>query len=511
MASYAGTILVVEDDFMNRTLLVTDLEKQGYAVEQVENGLQALEMLRSKSFDVILLDLLMPKMDGFQVLERIKADSRLKHIPVIVISAIDEMESVALCIEMGATDYLPKPFDSVVLYARINASLAAKRLYDQEHEYLRNVTRLTDAAAAVEAETFDPNNLAKVAARPDALGQLAQVFQRMAGEVYARQQNLKQQVQEASKDRYRFGEIIGKSLAMQAVYEQIMKASSSDANAVIYGESGTGKELVAQTIHKMSDRKKQKLVAVNCGAVPETLFESEFFGHRKGAFTGATVDKQGFFDRAHKGTLFLDEVGELSLTMQVKLLRALQDKEYTPLGSPVSKTADVRIIAATNRDLVEQLHKELIREDFFYRIRVIVINLPPLRERREDIPLLIEHFLQQYGEDAKCPTIPGRILETLCAYDWPGNIRELQNELQRYLAEQHLEFIGNAHGDSLGHNGMPEADLADQGFYEAVEAFEKRLIVDALKQNQGRREKTATMMGILPRTLHRKMKKYGLL
>lgn len=511
MASHTGTILVVEDDFMNRTLLVTDLEKQGYAVEQVENGLQALEILRSKPFDVILLDLLMPKMDGFQVLERINVDSRLKHIPVIVISAVDEMESVARCIEMGATDYLPKPFDSVVLYARINASLAAKRLYDQEHEYLRNVTRLTDAAAAVEAETFDPNSLTEVAARPDALGQLAQVFQRMAGEVYARQQHLKQQVQEASKDRYRFGEIIGKSLAMQTVYEQIMKASSSDANVVIYGESGTGKELVAQTIHNMSDREKQKLVAVNCGAVPEALFESEFFGHRKGAFTGAIMDKQGFFDRAHKGTLFLDEVGELSLTMQVKLLRALQDKEYTPLGSPVNKTADVRIIAATNRDLVEQLHKELIREDFFYRIRVIVINLPPLRDRREDIPLLIEHFLQQYGEDAEYPTIPGRIIDMLCAYDWPGNIRELQNELQRYLAEQHLEFIGNAPGDSLGHNGMPEADLTGQRFYEAVETFEKRLIVDALKQNQGRREKTATMLGILPRTLHRKMKKYGLL
>jgi transcriptional regulator with PAS, ATPase and Fis domain len=188
----------------------------------------------------------------------------------------------------------------------------------------------------------------------------------------------------------------------------------------------------------------------------------------------------------------------------------LQDKEYTPLGSPVSKIADVRIIAATNRDLVEQLRKELIREDFFYRIRVIVINLPPLRERREDIPLLIEHFLQQYGEDEERPTISGNIIDTLCAYSWPGNIRELQNELQRYLAEEHLEFIGNTHGDPLGHNNMPE-DPIGQGFYEAVEAFEKRLIVDALEQNQGRREKTATMLGILPRTLHRKMKKYGLL
>jgi DNA-binding NtrC family response regulator len=457
---------------------------------------------------VILLDLLMPKMDGFQVLKQIKADSRLRHIPVIVISAVDEMDSVVRCIEMGAADYLTKPFDSVVLYARINASLAAKRLYDQEREYLRNVTCLTDAAAAVEAENFDPHSLIEVAARSDALGQLAQVFQRMAHEVSTRQQQLKQQVQEASKDRYRFGEIIGKSPSMQVVYEQILKAANSNANVVIYGESGTGKELVAQTTHNMSGRKKQKFVAVNCGAVPEALFESEFFGHRKGAFTGATMDKKGFFDRAHKGTLFLDEVGELSLTMQVKLLRALQDKEYTPLGSPVSKTADVRIIAATNRNLIEQLHKGLIREDFFYRIRVIVINLPPLRERREDIPLLIEHFLHQYGKDTEPPTVPARIIETLCAYSWPGNIRELQNELQRYLAEQQLEFIGNASGTPLGPDGMPGKDWK---FYEAVEAYEKRLIVDALEQNQGRREKTAIMLGILPRTLHRKMKKYGLL
>jgi DNA-binding NtrC family response regulator len=365
MPTNVGTILVVDDDSTNRTLLSTSLEEKGHSVEMVEDGLQALERLRTRPFDVVLLDLLMPKMDGFQVLEKMKADNTLRHVPVIVISAVDEMESVIRCIEMGATDHLPKPFDSVLLHARINALLIAKRLHDQELEYLQNVTRLTDAAAAVEAETFDPESLAEVAARSDALGQLARVFQGMAHEVYAREQHLKHQVQEASKDRYKLGDIIGRSPAMQDVYQSIINAAASDANVVICGESGTGKELVAQTIHQLSKRREKAFVPVNCGAIPEALFEREFFGHRKGTFTGADRDKPGLFDVAHGGTLFLDEIGELPLLMQVKLLRALQSGEYTPVGNQKVRQVDVRIIAATNKNLVEQRKQGLIRDDFF--------------------------------------------------------------------------------------------------------------------------------------------------
>jgi transcriptional regulator with PAS, ATPase and Fis domain len=259
----------------------------------------------------------------------------------------------------------------------------------------------------------------------------------------------------------------------------------------------------------MSERKKNAFVAVNCGAVPEPLFEREFFGHRKGAFTGATADKPGYFDRAHGGTLFLDEVGELSPSLQVKLLRALQEKEYTPLGDTVSKKVEVRIIAATNKDLKDLLRQGLIRKDFFYRIRVIVITLPPLQDRKEDIPLLIEHFLDQYAGGKERPAIPAKVVEMLCAYHWPGNVRELQNELQRYLAEQRLEFIGDVYAEPAEQNDA--IDLKAQGFYKTVEAYEKRLIINALKQNHGHREKTAAMLKILPRTLHRKMKKYGLL
>ncbi len=314
------------------------------------------------------------------------------------------------------------------------------------------------------------------------------------------------------QDRYKFGAIIGKSRAMQDVYQSIVKASASDANVVVYGESGTGKELVARTIHQLSARKGQTFVAVNCGAIPESLFEREFFGHRKGAFTGATMDKPGYFDKAHRGTLFLDEIGELTLGMQVKLLRVLQDGEYTPLGDTNSKQADVRVIAATNKDLRDLLHKGLFREDFFYRIRVIVITLPPLRDRKEDIPLLIEHFLSQYVKGNDRRAISARTVEMLNAYAWPGNVRELQNELQRYLAEQRLEFIGYASVEPAEQTrGIdPGFDPAGTSFHEAVESFEKRLIVDVLTQNAWHQGKTAAILGIPSRTLYNKMKKYRL-
>jgi DNA-binding NtrC family response regulator len=503
-------MLVVDDDAFNRVLLATSLEETGYSVEMAEDGLQALEILRKKPIDVVLLDLMMPGMDGFQVLQQIKADRILRRIPVIVVSAEDDMESVVRCIEMGATDHLPKPFDSVLLHARINASLAAKRLQDQELAYLQNVTRLTDAAAAVEAETFDPNSLADVAARSDALGRLARVFQRMAHEVDVRQQHLQHQVQEASKDRYKLGEIIGRSPVMQEVYEQIVNATASDANVVISGESGTGKELVAQTIHHLSKRREKTLVPVNCGAIPELLFESEFFGHRKGAFTGADRDKPGFFDTAHGGTLFLDEVGELPLTMQVKFLRALQSGEYIPVGDQKIKRVDVRIIAATNRNLVEQRMQGVIRDDFFYRIYVIVIHLPPLRDRKEDIPLLIDHFLKQYSEDETRPTLPGRIVETLLQYDWPGNIRELQNTIQRYLAGERLEFPDIRRTEAVK---PPDREFEPGGvsLREALDAYEKQVLTSVLEQHHGHTQKSAEALKIPLRTLYRKIKKYQLL
>ena len=501
MATIPGRILVVEDDFVNRTLLATSLQEAGHSVEQVEDGLQAMKSLHAKPCDLVLLDLLMPKMDGFQVLERMKADSTLRHIPVIVISAVEKMESVIRCIEMGATDYLPKSADPVLLHARINASLKAKRLHDQELEYLHNVVSLTDAAASVEAETFDPENLTELATRADALGQLARVFQRMAREVDARQHYLHQQVQEASKDRYKFGPIIGKSQAMQEAYTHIAHAAASGANVVITGESGTGKELVAQTIHHLSKRQEKTFVPVNCGAIPENLFESEFFGHRKGAFTGADRHQPGLFAAAHAGTLFLDEVGELSPALQVKLLRVLQSGEYTPIGNNTAKQVDVRIIAATNKDLREQRRQGVIRDDFFYRIYVIAIHLPPLRDRKEDIPLLVDHFLTQNTEEETPSTIPGYIMEAVLQYDWPGNVRELQNTFQRYLAGEDLEFIDTR---------QPIETFEEEGLSlrQSLEAYEKSLISRVLEQHHYHTATTAELLDIPLTTLYRKLKKY---
>ena len=243
------------------------------------------------------------------------------------------------------------------------------------------------------------------------------------------------------KDRYRFGNIIGKSQPMQEVYEIILKAAATDASAIIYGESGTGKELVARAIHDMSDRRRKSFVTVNCGAIPENLLESEFFGHQKGAFTGAHMDKLGFLSMAAGGTLFLDEVGELNLNIQVKLLRAIDGGGYTPVGAAKIRYADVRIVSATHRNLVKRVYEGLMREDFLYRIHVVPVELPPLRNRKEDIPLLIDHHLKAEGGGMNLSDIPAEIIQSMYDYNWPGNVRELKNALRRYLTVGRLDFL----------------------------------------------------------------------
>ena len=315
------------------------------------------------------------------------------------------------------------------------------------------------------------------------------------------------------KERYRFGEIIGKSPAMQTIYELIVQAAVADEHVLIYGESGTGKELIARTIHQMSARRDKDFVAVNCGAIPDPLFESEFFGHRKGAFTGAYADQSGFFDTAHQGTLFLDEISELSPAMQVKLLRALEGSGYTPVGDHTIRIPNVRIIAATNRNPVVQLQNGTMREDFFYRIHVIAITVPPLRERKEDIPLLLDHFLEQYRKSNTSPILPGEILEELYRYDWPGNVRELQNVLRQYLTIHRLDFPSLRSVEPVEIRALPGAAFATKTdkLHAAMEEFEKQLITKGLHQHNWHRAETAVALGIPTRTLHRKMKKYRLI
>ncbi len=311
------------------------------------------------------------------------------------------------------------------------------------------------------------------------------------------------------KERYKFGNIIGKSRPMQEIYELILKAANSNANVVIYGESGTGKEMVARAIHDMSNRKEKAFVAVNCGAIPETLLESEFFGYKRGAFTGANMDKHGYLDLAGGGTLFLDEVGELDLNLQVKLLRVIDGGGYTPVGSNKTKYSDFRIIAATNKNLVEQANKNLMREDFFYRIHVIPVTLPPLKERKEDIPLLVEHFLELHCNTKDRQSLPVKIFEALHNHDWPGNVRELENVLKRYFTIQRLDFV-NPCKPHAANKANDYSMQESTGLRDAVELFEKNYISEVLNQNKWHKRKAAEMLGIPERTLYRKLKQFNL-
>ncbi len=330
-------------------------------------------------------------------------------------------------------------------------------------------------------------------------------------EAYLQKENIR--LRSNIKDRYRFGDIVGKSPAMQAVYELLLQASATDANAIIYGESGTGKELVARAIHRLSDRKDGRFIPVNCGAIPENLLESEFFGYKKGAFTGAAADKEGYLDLADGGTLFLDELGEIGPNLQVKLLRVLEGGGHTPIGGQEVKKPDVRIIAATNRDLQTQVNSGRMREDFFYRIHIIPIHLPPLRERREDIPLLIDHFLKPEGEENQFPEITGEMLEAMVRHDWPGNVRELQNVLQRYRSLNRFDLLEGATcqfpQDGVKPTDFP-LDVTGESYHAAMAGFEKQLLIRALESNQWRRDDAARSVGLPLRTFYRKLKTHDL-
>jgi len=314
------------------------------------------------------------------------------------------------------------------------------------------------------------------------------------------------------RTHYGLGQLVGKCQVMQTVYDNILRTSTSNANVIVYGESGTGKELVARAIHDMSDRGEKPFIAVNCGAIPENLFESEFFGHKKGAFTGATIDKSGYLESAKGGTLFLDEVGEIPLNMQVKLLRAIDGGGYTPIGSTRTRNIDVRIIAATNRDLKDLVKKGQVREDFYYRIHIIPIQIPPLRDRKEDIPLLAYHFMQMLDKTEAESFLPDKALTAMQSYDWPGNVRELQNVIQRYATFNTLEFLNVAEVESPVLESMTPSNTPPigEGFNlrRVLEDIEKNLLVEAMEKECGNRTRAAIALGTERRSLQRKLQRY---
>jgi PAS domain S-box-containing protein len=345
-------------------------------------------------------------------------------------------------------------------------------------------------------------------AAPEVEGFISDITEQKLEEQQLRKENIR--LKTSIRERFKFGDIIGKNRSMQEVYERITKAAVSNATVIIYGESGTGKELVAREIHRLSDNNEGPFVPVNCSAIPESLFESEFFGYKKGAFTGALTDKPGYFDQAERGTLFLDEVGDIGLSAQAKLLRVLEGSGYASVGGQEIKNVNVRIVAATNRDLKEEVRSGRMREDFFYRIHVIPITLPPLRERKDDLPLLIEHFLSLYTKSEPAPKIDGKVLGSLYNYNWPGNIRELQNVLQRYITLKTLDFMD----PSITEPGMPaDAELSGDflsgdSLESIMERIEKHIILKNLEKNQWHKNKTAASLKIDRKTLFRKLKKY---
>lgn len=572
-------LLIIDDEPYFCEVLGKFFERHGYTVFYAGDGEEGLKSFSENNPDAILVDLRMPKVNGFQVLEAVSLES--PDTPIIVISGEGEMADVIQALRMGAWNYQTKPVTSLVfLQHAVEQALEKAQLRKENKAYQKGlelklskvienfngfvltcdkkckITYMNPSLISYLGYDATGRNCNKVLFDSEinekwcqARGGVYEIKNKKDGRWYHVTQvpilghdgNLKEcqvilyditerkkemldlqeqeqylrtentRLKESLSDRYKFGSIIGKSRPMQEVYESIISASASDAGVIIYGESGTGKELVAREIHNNSDRKDKKLIYVNCGAIPENLIESEFFGYRKGAFTGATKDKHGFFDIAEGGTLFLDEIGEIPLNMQVKLLRAIEGKGYTPVGSTISKKTDIRIIAATNRDLKALVRKGLMRQDFFYRIQIIPVYLPPLRERKEDIPLLLDHFFEQY-EKKDIPPITARIKEAMQSYDWPGNVRELQNTIHRFVSLKKLDFIEMDSMDSIYGEELPDMDFDDSvSLTQSMETHEKKQLEKALNNHNWHKTRAAEALKIDRKTLFNKMKKYDLL
>ncbi len=448
-------ILIVDDEESMRHMLTLILKREGYEVQSAEKGSEALLLVESESFDFMLLDVVMPEMDGLDLLQALK--KKKVEATVIMMSAYGNLDTAVEAMKRGAYDYVSKPFrpDEILLTLR----------KAEERESLR-------------------------------------------------QENLR--LREEVRRDYSFGNIVGKSPRMMQLFEAIKKISDYKASVLVIGESGTGKEMVARCIHYNSPRSNEPFVVVNCGAIPETLLESELFGHEKGAFTDAKKEKRGSFELAHQGTLFLDEVGEMSLSAQVKLLRALQEGEVKRLGSERPLAVDVRIIAATIRDLSRAVAEAKFREDLFYRLNVLPLTLAPLRERKEDIPLLVDHFIQKYNELHRLGTdgIAEDALARLLEYSWPGNVRELENTIERamILTQGKKIKVDSLPSEILGDRPPWKKDLWGEEFSikKASRILEEDFIRKALKRTKGNRSQAARILEISHPSLLSKMKEYGI-
>ena len=452
-------ILVADDEQSMREFLDIMLKKEGYKVSLASNGEEVAKLVDNDLFDLVLLDIRMPKLDGISALKKIKSNA--PETIVIMITAYASADTAIKAMKEGAYDYITKPFKVEEIKLIIKNALEKKNL-QKENILLKQVVR----------------------------------------------------------DRFHFGNIIGQSPKMVALYDLLEKVSPTKTNILITGESGTGKELVAKAIHYNSPRKEKPFVTLNCGAIPESLIESELFGHMKGAFTDAIATKKGLFEVADEGTIFLDEISELPLLMQVKLLRVLQDREFKRVGGTEDIRVDVRIIAATNKDLEEAVKEKRFREDLFYRLNVIQIKLPPLRDRKEDIQTLANHFLKKYSQELSkaISKISPEALQILLNYEYPGNVRELQNIIERAVALEGSEELTPHNLSSylseqpLLKKGPIDIEIPSEGIdlEKIVEDLERSLLLKALDRTKGIKKKAAELLHINFRSMRYRLEKYGL-
>jgi two-component system response regulator PilR (NtrC family) len=455
-----ANVLVVDDERSMREFLAICLRREGYQVSVAESGGRALDWLSDHPVDVVVTDLRMPgQVDGLGLLRGIR--ERGLDTEVIVVTAFATPETAIEAMKQGAYDYLTKPFKVDEIHAVIGRALEKRAL--------------------VEA------NLA---------------------------------LREKVTGRYRLASLLGRSPQMQRVFELIGKIHSTRTSVLVTGESGTGKELVARALHSEGNRAQRPFVAVNCGAIPPELMESELFGHRRGAFTGAVADKTGLFQEAVGGTLFLDEIGELTLPLQVKLLRALQERRIKPVGDAVESEVDVRVIAATNRELEEEVARGAFRSDLYYRLNVIEVRLPALRQRREDIPLLLEHFVRRYAaeQDKRVIGLTPEAARALQAYDYPGNVRELENIIEHAMTMASGPRIELGDLPRLrqpavsGASDGAQVDIPDEGFDldRALADYERAIVQRAMEQAGNVRKRAARLLGISFRSLRYRLTKLGM-
>ncbi len=459
ISQHPKTILIIDDEENMRHMLQTLLTRHGYGVSTAEDGLQGLDLVNERQFDFIFCDLKMPRMDGMAFLK--SGRDRLLSSTVIMMSAYGTIDMAVEAMKLGAYDFISKPFKNEEIRLTIKKAEERERLKKENLELKEKIRRIGGGLS--------------------------------------------------------FGNMVGRSSAMQAVFSMALKVARFDSTVLITGESGTGKELVAQGIHRESDRRSGPMVAVNCASIPESLMESELFGHVKGAFTGADRDKKGLFDAADGGSLFLDEVGDIPLSLQPKLLRVLQESEIRPVGGAKTRAVDVRVIAATSKDLESEMAGGHFREDLFYRLNVVPIQLPPLRERPEDIPLLCRFFINRFNETlgSGIKNIASAAVAELMGYHWPGNIRELENSIERAIVLSDCATL-TADSFDFGSAGavVPdrESGKGPVGFSLKVARvdLEKKMIRKALAATGGNRTHAAHMLEISHPSLLNKMKAYGI-